>query len=604
MKKSPHIIHIPVMGTGFSIDSAIRVAHFGISTVISIIDDLLVEKIRKHYCNEYSLPYSVIPRWTEDGRAKRISAYLEMVKVIVEKKFKEVQALPFFEKNEKEKYFRMLPENNLLRIEWEKLLEMEPGNRRDKKSTQLTAQMNPGSIDVNIMAKVDRVNTDKKGNPLGEIYSDARSALRGYASTSLESSIIFSAGINQGLYSYMTEFQDFYRNASGEIKKKIVLKVSDFRSALIQGKFLAKKGLEVHEFRIESGLNCGGHAFASNGELLPVLLKEIREKRNQLSVSFRPLIQKYYEKMGWEFPETVLNHEPLITVQGGIGTTGEIDRLVKDFGMDHVGIASPFLLVPEATCVDEPTRLKLMGADEDDLYLSGASPLGVPFNNLRNSESQLWTEQQYDSGKPGSPCPKGFLKSNTEFTEGQICTASCDYQGAKIDEVDMLTPELDARKSQHEKVILKTCLCDHLGNGALLELGIARKNELPTAICPGQNTAWFNRDYSLLEMTDHFYGRTVSLVDKVRPHMFAKEIQMYVDYFSNLVKESDGSTRTLKTLQTFYDNMIDGFEYCMEISGAKPYVDENLDSIKEWVEAEKLRLVEIYNSINFEPTPA
>ena len=29
MKKSPHIIHIPVMGTGFSIDSAIRVGHFG-----------------------------------------------------------------------------------------------------------------------------------------------------------------------------------------------------------------------------------------------------------------------------------------------------------------------------------------------------------------------------------------------------------------------------------------------------------------------------------------------------------------------------------------------------------------------------------------------
>jgi len=604
MKKSPHIIHIPVMGTGFSIDSAIRVAHFGISTVISIIDDLLVEKIRKHYCNEYSLPYSVIPRWAEDGRAKRIGAYLEMVKVIVEKNFKAVQALPFFEKNDKEKYFRMLPENNLLRIEWKKLLEMEPGNSRDEKSAQLTDQMNPGSIDVNIMAKVDRTNMDKKGNPLGEIYSDARSALRGYASTSLESSIIFSAGINQGLYSYMTEFKDFYRNGSGKIKKKIILKVSDFRSALIQGKFLAKKGLEVHEFRIESGLNCGGHAFASNGELLPVLLKEIRERRNHLSVSFRPLIHKHYEKMGWEFPEAVHTHEPLITVQGGIGTTGEINRLVKDFGMDQVGIASPFLLVPEATCVDEPTRLKLMSAGEDDLYLSGASPLGVPFNNLRNSESQLWTEQQYDSGKPGSPCPKGFLKSNTEFTEDQICTASCDYQGAKIDEVDMLTPEVDARKSQHEKVILKTCLCDHLGNGALLKLGIARKDELPTAICPGQNTAWFNRDYSLLEMTDHFYGRTVSLVDKVRPHMFAKEIQMYVDYFSNLVKESDGSARALKTLQTFYDNMIDGLEYCMEISGAKPYIDENLDSIKEWVEVEKLRLVEIYNSINFEPMPA
>ena len=488
-----------------------------------------------------------------------------------------------------------------MRIEWQKLLEMEPSKLRDEKSEQLTAQMSPGSIDVNIMSKVDRMNTDKNGNLLGEEYSDARSALRGYASTSLESSIIFSAGINQGLYSYMTEFQDFYRNASGKIKKKIILKVSDFRSALIQGKFLAKKGLEVYEFRIESGLNCGGHAFASNGELLPVLLKEIREKRNQLSVSFRPLIEKYYEKMGWKFPEVVRSHEPLITVQGGIGTTGEIDRLVKDFGMDQVGIASPFLLVPEATCVDEPTRLKLMGAGEDDLYLSGASPLGIPFNNLRNSESQLWTEQQYDSGKPGSPCPKGFLKSNTEFTEEQICTASCDYQDAKIDEVESLTADVDVRKSQHEKVILKTCLCDHLGNGALINLGVARKDELPTAICPGQNTAWFNRDYSLLEMTDHFYGRTASIVDAIRPHMFAKEIQMYVDYFADLVNECDGSNRTLKSLQSFYDNMLDGLEYCLEISGAKPYIDENLDSIKKWVDIERMRLTQIYQSINFEP---
>ena len=201
MKKSPHIIHIPVMGTGFSIDSAIRVGHFGISTVISIIDDLLVEKIRKHYSNEYSLPYFIIPRWAEDGRAKRISAYLEMVKVIVERNFKAVQELPFFEKNDKEKYFRLLPENSPLRLEWKRLLDMEPGKLRDEKSSQLTDKMSPGSIDVNIMAKVDRPNTDKKGKPLGEIYSDARSALRGYAKTPLESSIIFSAGINQGLYS-------------------------------------------------------------------------------------------------------------------------------------------------------------------------------------------------------------------------------------------------------------------------------------------------------------------------------------------------------------------------------------------------------------------
>ena len=50
-----HTIHIPVMGTGFSIDTPIRVAPFGISSVMSIMDDMLVEKIRKHYCEKFNL---------------------------------------------------------------------------------------------------------------------------------------------------------------------------------------------------------------------------------------------------------------------------------------------------------------------------------------------------------------------------------------------------------------------------------------------------------------------------------------------------------------------------------------------------------------------
>jgi hypothetical protein len=268
--------------------------------------------------------------------------------------------------------------------------------------------------------------------------------------------------------------------------------------------------------------------------------------------------------------------------------------------MDKVGVASPFLLVPEATCVDLPTREKLMGADEKDLYLSKASPLGVPFNNLSDSESQKWTEQQYKSGKPGSPCPKGFLKSNTEFTDDQICTASCDYQSTKIDQVDSNYSDPTSRKQKHKEVITKTCLCDHLGNGALLKLGIARKDKLPTAICPGQNTAWFNRDYSLHEMIDHFYGRCKSLVDASRPHMFAKEIQMYVDYFADLVKESDGSNRSQKTLNSFYENMCEGMDYCLQISGAKPHMDENLASIKGWVNTQRLRLQKIYDSVNLQ----
>ena len=72
------------------------------------------------------------------------------------------------------------------------------------------------------------------------------------------------------MFGYMTSFPDFYRDETGEIKKRIVVKVSDFRSARIQGQYLARKGLERAEFRIESGLNCGGHAFPSAGHPLPL----------------------------------------------------------------------------------------------------------------------------------------------------------------------------------------------------------------------------------------------------------------------------------------------------------------------------------------------
>ena len=55
MENIYHKFHIPVMGTGHSIDSPIRVAHLGISSVMSIVDDILIEKICKHYSQKYSI---------------------------------------------------------------------------------------------------------------------------------------------------------------------------------------------------------------------------------------------------------------------------------------------------------------------------------------------------------------------------------------------------------------------------------------------------------------------------------------------------------------------------------------------------------------------
>jgi len=592
LQNTYHYFHIPVMGTGHSIDTPIRVAHLGINSVISIVDDLLVEKIREHYSKLFDIPYKKILRYEVDGRARRISAYLDTVKEIVQRKFEEVKNLPFFHRNDKAKYFELLPDSSPVRQDYNRMLAMPEGEERKTLEDSLTERMRPGSIDANIMVKLDRVNYTKGGMPMSDEYSDAKAALRGFANSAVESSLVLSAGINQSLFGYMTKFKEFYRTETGYLKKKIILKVSDFRSALIQGKVLAKKGLEVHEFRIESGLNCGGHAFASNGELLPSLLKEFKERREQLAVEFQPMIQRFYETMGWAYPEAAKEHRALVTVQGGIGTHGEIRRLREDYGMDMTGLASPFLLVPEATCVDDATRELLRNATEKDLYLSDVSPLGIPFNNVRNTGSETWTMTKAKSGKPGSACPKGFLVSNTEYTQKPICLASTEYQDLKLKEVDASNLS-DAEKAQRwGEVVVKSCICDHLGNGALIALGILPEHKSPQSICPGPNIAWFNRLYTLQEMVDHIYGRSASLVPSHRPHMFAKEIVMYVDYFEKLVDKCKYTPNEVKTLRQYVQNMESGIAYCLEIAGSKAYPDENLDSIRPTVDEQLVRLRE------------
>lgn len=593
-----HSFHIPVMGTGHSVDTAVRVAPFGISSVISLVDDLLLERIRKFYCEQYELPYIKIPRGEEDGRAKRTTAYLDMVGEVVSKKLNKIKAQPFFKNNDKSKYFEMLPEECLLKKAYLKLMEMEAGPKRDELENDLTDKMEAGSIDVNIMVKLDKMNYGKDKKPLSEEFSDAKSALRGFGLSKLRSSIIFSAGINQTLFGYMTQFKDFYRDEMGDIKKKIILKVSDFRSALIQGKFLAKKGLEVFEFRVESGLNCGGHAFPSNGYLLPGLLQEFKEKRDQLAQQFIPLIKKYYEERNWSVPEQLLEHSPRLTVQGGIGNHGEAKRMLDGFGFDCTGWASPFLLVPEATPIDDPTREQLVKAGEEDLYLSDSSPLKIPFNNLRNSGSEKWSQERILKGEPGSPCPKGFLVSNVEYSELPICHASSEYQKQKIDEIESMSVTDYEKSKLREGVLGKQCICDHLGNGALIALGLVKPAIAPQSICPGPNVAWFNRTYSLREMIDHIYGRGESLVPAERPHMFSKEIVMYVDFYEKKIESCDMSNkRELMDLKSFRENMIKGMEFCRTLAHGEAFADENLSSIEPCIDEQMERLEKLYANL-------
>ena len=87
LQKNAHTFHIPIMGLAFTIDSPIRVAQYGIDSVISIMDDDLIEKMTVFYAGKFKQPYEEISQKVEDFRAKRITNYLNLLDTVVTQKF-------------------------------------------------------------------------------------------------------------------------------------------------------------------------------------------------------------------------------------------------------------------------------------------------------------------------------------------------------------------------------------------------------------------------------------------------------------------------------------------------------------------------------------
>ena len=553
-----HSFHIPVMGIGYTIDSPIKVAQYGIDSVISLVDDILLEKLRKVYSKKFEIPYQEISNKIEDFRAKRITSYLNLMNEIVEKKFENLKNSTLEKGSELAEYFDMLPDSSTIKQEFSNFIEKVPS--LEEIGTWLRDNLSMGSIDVNIMTKVDKENY-LKGEKLPSEFNDAHAALRGFAESDLTSSVILSAGMSPRLYGYMDNFDDFYPNKNGEIKKKIVIKVSDYRSALIQGKFFAKKGLWVSEYRIESGLNCGGHAFATDGFLMGPILQQFKENRENLVQEVSEILNKALENKKRFVPQKNLALK--ITAQGGVGTGEEHEFLLDYYNIDSVGWGSPFLLVPEATTVDDTTLQQLADAQEKDLYLSNISPLGVPFNSLRGNTKDLEKLAAVVKGRPGSSCPKEFLISNKEFTEKTICTASRQYQRKKIKELDNEGLSKSDYLDKFEKIIDKACICVGLGTPALLVNEIETKVEGEgVSVCPGPNMAYFSKLKSLFEMTNHIYGKSnISSTD--RPNMFIKELNLYIDYLKNKFEETKTTLdqKQEKYLVTFASNLKEGINY-------------------------------------------
>jgi len=558
------------MGIGFTIDTPMKVAQYGISSVISTVDDILVERLRKFYSEKLDLPFQEISTKVEDFRAKRFTAYLDMMHDVASENLEELKK-SFQNKTTKEldKLMDLLPDVSGIKDKFNNYLSNKPSTQDVYK--WLDEHLHLGDIDVNIMTKVDRDNY-RNGKKLPPEFNDALAALRGFANSKLTSSVVLSAGMNPRLYGYIDKFEDFFPDENFNLRKKIILKVSDYRSAIIQGKYLAKRGIWISEYRIESGLNCGGHAFATDGFLMGPILKEFKDNKKTLTEEVHALYTKALEEKGKNIPTEPL--EIKISAQGGVGTHEEHEFLMKEYNVDTVGWGTPFLLVPEAISIDDKTLNQLSDAREDDLYLSNISPLGVPFNSLRGNTKDIEKDDNILKGKPGSKCPKQFVSLDTEFGEKALCTASRQYQTKKIAQLKAKhLPHQDFLK-EYKNITDRSCICVGLSTGTLLVNNMDHKVEGPgVSVCPGPNMAYFEKKHSLKEMVDHIYGRTDILTRQDRPNMFVKELKLYLNYFKNKLSElnSESSKKEIITLRKFQKNLNLGIDYYLDL----------FDSVKE-----------------------
>src|SRR5690606_20647587 len=116
-----------------------------------------------------------------------------------------------------------------------------------------------------------------------------------------------------------------------------------------------------------------------------------------------------------------------------------------------------------------------------------------------------------------------------------------------------------------------TCLCEGLANAAYLKYDILEKKDSSTvAICPGPNTAYFDRIYSLQEMVDHIYGRQDLLKNVARTSIFINELRLYIAHLTTYIQSNKQGldTKKEKYIQKFKAELLDGVAYYQNLREA------------------------------------
>jgi hypothetical protein len=161
---------------------------------------------------------------------------------------------------------------------------------------------------------------------------------------------------------------------------------------------------------------------------------------------------------------------------------------------------------------------------------------------------------------------------NTEFTDIPICPASRAYVKRKLQHLPEEGLSAEQLAVVQKNVLSKSCICHDLGGSTSLKYDI--DPEATPSICCGPSILDFSKISSLEEMVAHIYGRLSLITNDQRPHMFIKELMLYID---SLRKETKMFSLKLSAqkpayFRKFKENLCVGIEYYRSLAGK--FIDE------------------------------